>query len=111
MAVPFAVAETIFDSATVDVSIPVAVPFAPVGPAGGVGVFPVPVAASTPVAPLTGAPFAPFAVTVIVDDPLPAVSELGAAVTVERDADTAVPVTVTLAVWVIGVPSAVAETV
>src|SRR5439155_280191 len=123
MAVPLAVAETVFDSATVDVSIPVAVPFAPVGPAGCVSVLPFPVAASTTVAALTGFPKSSFAVTMIVDDPLPATNEAGdavtvdtaadtgPAVTVDRDAETGVPVTVTAAVWVIRVPSAVAETV
>src|SRR5439155_7482004 len=111
MAVPLAVAETVFDSATVDVSIPVAVPFAPVGPAGCVSVLPFPVAASTTVAALTGFPKSSFAVTVIVDDPLPATNEAGDAVTVDTAADTGPAVTVTAAVGPITVPFAVADTV
>jgi hypothetical protein len=87
-AVPFAVAETVFVPATVELNVPLATPFASVGPAGWVRVFPLPVAASTTVAPLIGLPFTSFAVTVIVEDPLPAEIEIGAAVTVDCDAST-----------------------
>jgi hypothetical protein len=61
-------------------------------------VFPFPVAASTTVAPLIGLPFASFAVTVMVDIPLPATSAVGAAATVDCAADTDPAVTVTAAV-------------
>lgn len=50
MPVPFAVAETIFVSATVELMVPVATPLAFVEP-GWVSVFPLPVAASTTAAP------------------------------------------------------------
>ena len=69
---PFAVAETVFASATVELKVPVATPEALVGPDGCVRVFPFPVAAKTTVAPLTAFPLASFAVTVIVEEPLPA---------------------------------------
>jgi hypothetical protein len=46
-------------------------------------VFPLPVAASTTVALLIGFPLASFTVTMIVEVPLPAPIELGAAVTVD----------------------------
>src|SRR5207245_6597602 len=45
------VAETVFDSAVVELKLPVATPLALVVPTGCVSVFPVPVAASTTVAP------------------------------------------------------------
>src|SRR5881628_1305656 len=67
------VAETVFDSATVELKLPVATPLALVVPTGWVSVFPVPVAASTTVAPWIGLPFASFAVTVIVEPVPPAV--------------------------------------
>jgi hypothetical protein len=82
-AVPFAVADTVFVPATVELRVPVADPFASVRPAGCVSVFPFPVAASTTVAPLIGVPVASFTVTVIVDVPPPAVIKLGAALTVD----------------------------
>src|SRR5207245_9508404 len=66
------VAEIVFDSASVDESVPVATPLAFVVVAGRVGVLPDPVAASTTAAPWIGLPFASRAVTVIVDVPLPA---------------------------------------
>src|SRR5260370_14770518 len=66
------VAETVLESATVELSVPVATPLALVVPVGWVRVFPVPVAAKTTVAPLIGLPEPSFAVTVIVDVPLPA---------------------------------------
>src|SRR5256712_4307819 len=67
------VAETVFDSAAVELKLPVATPLALVVPTGCVTVFPVPVAASTTVAPGIGLPLASRAVTVIVDAPLPTV--------------------------------------
>ena len=73
--------------------------------------LPVPVAASTTVAPLIGLPLASLAVTVIVVLPLPAVSEVGAAATVDCAAETGAEVTVTTAVWLTTVPLIVAETV
>src|SRR3989454_2366248 len=61
------VAETVFDSATVELNVPVATPLAFVAAVGWVSVFPVPVAASTTVAPAIGFPEPSLAVTVIVD--------------------------------------------
>src|SRR5207247_274118 len=61
------VAEIVFDSASVDASVPVATPLAFVVVAGCVSVLPDPVAASTTVAPGIGLPFASRAVTVIVE--------------------------------------------
>src|SRR6266542_3309207 len=110
MAVPFAVAETVFVPATVELSVPVATPLAFVVPPGCVRVLPLPVAASTTVAPLIGFPFASFAVTVIVAVP-PTAMDVGEAATVDCEAETEPDVTVTVAVWVIAVPLAVAETV
>src|SRR6266851_5009532 len=104
------VADTVFDSATVDASVPVATPLALVVPTGCVRVFPVPVAASTTVAPAIGLPLASRAVTVIVELPLPAVMG-DVAATVDKDADTAPAVTVTVAVWVIATVLIVADTV
>src|SRR5207245_113052 len=66
------VAEIVFDSASVDASVPVATPLAFVVAAGCVSVLPDPVAASTTVAPGIGLPFTSRAVTVIVELPLPA---------------------------------------
>jgi hypothetical protein len=82
-AIPFAVAETVFISTTVELNVPVATPFASVGSAGCVSVFPLPIAASATVTPLIGFPLASFAVTVIVAVPLPAVIALGVTVTVD----------------------------
>src|SRR5213594_2600486 len=109
--VPLAVAETVFDPVTVELSVPVATPFALVVPLGCVSVFPLPVAASTTVAPLIGAPLASFTVTVSVALPSPAVSDVGEATTVDCAADTAPAVTVTVAVCVTAVLLIVAETV
>src|SRR5713101_1682959 len=105
------VAETVFDSAAVDASVPVATPLALVVPTGCVRVFPVPVAASTTVAPAIGLPNGSLAVTVIGELPLPAV--IGeVAVTVDCAADTAAARTVTVAVWVtVTLPFTVAVTV
>src|SRR5207302_1818604 len=104
--VPFTVAETVFPSATVELSAPVATPFPSVAAAGWVNVLPLPVAASTTVIPATGFPEASFAVIVIVVGPPPAVMLAGAAATVDRVAETAPVVTVTAAVWVSAVPLA-----
>src|SRR6266508_3566605 len=112
MAVPFAVAETVFTPATVELSVPAATPLALVGPLGWVRVLPLPVAASTTVAPLIGFPLASLTVTVMVEFPLPAVSEVGEALTLDSEGETPDPepgVTVTVAVWFIKVPFAVAE--
>src|SRR6266536_5930500 len=111
MATPLIVADTVLDPAVVELRLPVATPLVFVVLAGWVSVFPEPVAASTTVAPLTAFPFASRAVTVIVDVPLPAVIEVGDAVTVDCEADTAPVVTVTVAVWVTATPLMVAETV
>jgi hypothetical protein len=67
MATALIVADTVFDSATVALKVPVATPLAFVGPTGCVSVFPVPVAANTTVTPVIGLPSPSRAVTVIVD--------------------------------------------
>src|SRR5436309_8567838 len=68
------VADTVFDPAAVDERLPVATPVTSVVPTGCVRVFSVVgVAASITVAPSMGLPLASFAVTVIVELPLPAV--------------------------------------
>src|SRR5881628_3119716 len=111
MAVPLAVADTVFAPATVELRVPVATPLASVGLVGWVSVLPLPVAASTTVAPLIGAPLASFTVTVIVAPPPPAVIDVGAAATVDCEADTGAEVTVTAAACVTAVPLIVADTV
>jgi hypothetical protein len=105
------VAETVFEPATVEASVPVVTPLALVVLTGWVSALPVVgVTASTTVAPWIGLPFASFAVTVMVDVPLPAV--IGdAAATVDTVADTAPAVTTTVAVCVIATVLIVAETV
>jgi len=104
------VAEIVFDSASVDASVPVATPLAFVGAAGCVSVLPDPVAASTTVAPGIGLPLTSRAVTVIVELPLPAA--IGdVALTVDCAADTGPAFTTTAAVWVMATPSIVAATV
>jgi len=73
MATELMVAEMVFVSAVVELSVPVATPLALVVPTGCVNVLPVVgVAASTTVAPAIGLPLASLAVTVMVDVPLPA---------------------------------------
>src|SRR2546427_10342772 len=57
------VADTVFDSVAVDGRVPVAAPLALVVPTGCVRVLPVPVAASTTVAPWIGLPLTTRAVT------------------------------------------------
>jgi hypothetical protein len=104
------VAEIVFDSASVDASVPVATPLAFVVVAGCVSVFPDPVAASTTVAPAIGLPFASRAVTVIVELPLPAaIGEV--APTVDWLADTVPAFTTTVTVCVIATALIVADTV
>src|SRR3989454_221717 len=104
------VAEIVFDSASVDASVPVATPLAFVVVAGCVSVLPDPVAASTTVAPGIGLPFASRAVTVIVELPLPAA--IGdVALTVDWLADTVPAFTTTVAVCVIATALIVAEIV
>src|SRR5207253_2286411 len=111
IATPLIVADTVFASAVIELSVPVAMPLASVRPVGWVSVFPVVgVAASVTVAPWIGLPFASRAVTVIVDVPLPAV--IGdVAVTVDCAADTVPGLTTTAAVCVMATPLIVADTV
>src|SRR5439155_15872259 len=82
-----AVAEAVFVSATVELSVPVATPLELVVALGWVRVLPLPVAARSTVAPLIGFPLPSFTVTVIVVLPLPAVSDVGDALTVDSEAD------------------------
>src|SRR5437879_7378599 len=104
------VAEIVFDSASVDDSVPVATPLAFVVAAGCVSVLPDPVVASTTVAPWIGLPLASRAVTVIVELPLPAA--IGdVALTVDWLADTVPAFTTTVAVCVIATALTVADTV
>src|SRR6266487_3559670 len=104
------VADTVFDSATIELRVAVATPSAPVGPLGCVRVFPVPVADTTTVVPATGLPHPSLAVTVIVEVPRPAA--IGdVALSVDRVAETAPVFTTTVAVWVIATPLIVADTV
>src|SRR2546426_1035757 len=85
MATALMVADTVLVSAVVELSVPVATPLALVVPTGCVNVLPVVgVAASTTVAPAIGFPLASFAVTVMVDVPLPAAIEIGRASCRER---------------------------
>src|SRR5205809_7300009 len=82
------VADTVFDPATVDESVPVATPLAFVVPTGWVRVFPaVAVPASVTVAPCIGLPLAPVGVPVLVELPPPAAIG-GVALTADWAADT-----------------------
>ena len=110
MTVPFAVAVMVFASPTVELKVPVVTPLLFVG-AGCVMVFPLPVAERTTVAPLIARLLLSFTVTVIVAVPLPAAMVVGEAVTVDREAETAADVTLTLTVCESAMPLAVAETV
>src|SRR5436190_24321975 len=84
MATASIVADTVFDSAAVDDSVPVATPLAFVVPIGCVSVFPVVgVAASVTAAPWTGFPLRSDERRVGGEGPLPAVIG-GAAVTADR---------------------------
>src|SRR6185437_6222592 len=82
------VADTVLAPAAVELTLPVATPFASVVPIGCVNVLPaVGVAASTTVAPWIGLPLASRAVTVMVEVPVPAA--IGdVALTVDWAADT-----------------------
>src|SRR6184192_2965661 len=109
-ATPLSVADTVFDSATVALSVPVATPLAFVVVLGCVTVFPKPVALRRTVAPSTGLSKASRAVTVMVDVPLPAV--IGdVEVTLDRVPETVLAVTVTVAVCVTATALIVADTV
>ncbi len=111
-AIALIVAETVLDSATVELNVPVATPLAFVAAVGWVSAFPVPVAASTTVAPAIGFPEASRAVTVIVDVVAPLEAVIGdVAATLDCTADTLLAVTTTVAVWVIAAALMVAETV
>src|SRR5207247_10685627 len=91
--------------------VPVATPFAFGVPTGCVRVVPVVgVAANTTVAPWIGFPLASFAVTVMVDVPLPAVIGEVAA-TVDCVSDTVPAFTTTVAVCVMATELMLAETV
>jgi hypothetical protein len=111
IAVPLIVAETVLVSATVEPSEPVATPLAFVVSVGWVSVFSLPLAPRVTVAPLIGFPRASLAVTVMAEDPLPTMIDVGDAVTVACEADRGPAETVTVAVWAIAVPLPVAETV
>src|SRR6059036_382334 len=105
------VADTVFVPAAVERRVPAICPLASVVPTGCVNVLPaVGVTASVTVAPWIGLPLASFAVTVMVDVPLPAAMG-DVAVTVDKDADTVPAFTTTVAVWVIATELIVAETV
>jgi hypothetical protein len=105
------VADTVCEPAAVELTLPVATPLASVVPIGCVNVLPaVGVTASVTVAPWIGFPLASFAVTVMVEVPLPAM--IGdVAVTVDRLAETVPAFTMTVAVWVMATELTVAETV
>src|SRR5437867_1837035 len=104
------VADTVFDSATIELSVPVATPLAFVVPLGCVSVLPAPVAASTTVAPGIGLPKPSLAVTVMVEVPVPAA--IGdVAVTVDWPADKPAGFTTTVAVCVTATVLIVAEIV
>src|SRR5213594_1865506 len=104
------VAETVFDSAAVDVRVPVATPLAFVVPTGWVSVLPVPEAARTTVAPWIGLPLASRAVTVMVEPVPPAVMG-DVAATVDCAAETVPAFTTTVAVCVTATALIVADTV
>src|SRR2546426_309703 len=105
-------AEAVFVSATVELSVPVATPLAFVVALGCVRVFPVPVAASTTVAPAIGFPEASRAVTVIVDVLAPLEAVIGdVADKLDCPPETLLVVTTTVAVWVMATASMLAETV
>src|SRR5205809_918638 len=111
MATELTVADTVLVSAVVELNVPVATPLAFVVPTGCANVLPVVgLAASVTVAPWIGLPLASFAVTVIVDVPLPAA--IGdVAMTVDTAAETVLGFTATVAVCVTATPSIVADTV
>src|SRR5260370_36746921 len=89
MATALIVADPVLLSATVELRVPVATPLAFVVPTGSVSVLPVPVAASTTVAPEIGLPNWSFAVTVSVLWLVPLEAVIGdVALTVDCAADT-----------------------
>src|SRR5439155_1215498 len=111
MATELMVADTVLVSAAVELSVPVATPFAFVVPTGCVTVLPVVgVAASTTVAPWIGFPFASVAVRVMVNVPLPAVIGEVAA-TVDCAADTVPAFSLPDALPVLATELMVADTV
>src|SRR3989441_1268668 len=111
MATELIVAETVFDSAVVELSVPVATPLAMGGATGWVSVLPVVgVAASTTVAPWIGFPLASRAVTVMVDVAPSAVMG-DVALTVDCAGETVPAFTTTVAVCVIATELMVADTV
>jgi hypothetical protein len=85
---PFTVAETCFTPAAVEASVPVVTPLTSVG-AGCPIVFPVPLAPSVTVAPLTGFPYPSFSVTMIVAGPPPAATWSGLTTRSECASETA----------------------
>src|SRR5260370_177565 len=112
MATALIVADTVLLSATVELRVPVATPLAFVVPTGWVNVLPVPVAASTTVAPGIGLPRASLAVTVIVLWLVPLEAVIGeVAATVDWAAATVPALTTTLAVGVMATALIVADTV
>jgi len=111
-AIALIVAETVLDSATVELNVPVATPLAFVVAVGCVRVLPVPLAVSTTVAPAIGFPDASRAVTVIVDVLAPLEALIGdVAATLDCPAETVLAVTTTVAVCVTATALIVAETV
>src|SRR6267142_2940207 len=109
---PLIVAVTVFDSATVELKLPVATPLAFVVVPGCVSVLPVPVAASTTVAPAMGLSSASRAVTVIVDALAPVEAVIGdVAATLDRAPETLLAITTTVAVCVTATALMVADTV
>jgi len=107
---PLIAADTVFDSATVELRVPVATPLAFVVALGCVTVLPRPVALRTTVAPATGLPRASRAVTVTVDVAVPAV--IGdVAARFDCDPETVLAATTTVAVCVTPTVLTVADTV
>src|SRR2546422_235197 len=106
------VADSVFDSATVELNVPVATPLAFVDRLGGVSGLPVPVGGRPTVALGIGLPNASFAVAVTVLWVAPVEAVMGdVAVTVDWVADRAPGVTTTAALCVTATPSTVAVTV
>src|SRR6059036_3911288 len=111
-ATPSTVADMVFDSATVELCVPVATPLAFVVALGCVSVLPVHVAERTTVAPAIGFPNASRAVTVTVDWLLPLEAVIGdVADTLDCAPETVLAWTTTVAVWVIATVLMVADTV
>jgi hypothetical protein len=109
-ATPLIAADTVFDPAAVELRVPVAAPLASVVALGCVTVLPRPVALSTTVAPATGLPNGSRAVTVIVEDPVPAVMG-DVAARLDCDPETVLATTTTVAVCVTPTVLMVADTV